>query len=332
MLSFVQKAVRDMNAREEAELLGVKGAYLDEYCDHCASHAPPFKTLPRCDRCKIAKYCSKECQHAARSTHKNFCHEPSFLSEREQQAVRERIKLGQVTPAPVKVDEATIADHHWGLLPSALPREFVLASGERVLAISGAELPFSIFSLPDHFEWAWPMHKLLPNELAPLNAQFMCTETMHELRKVSGRPLSASGKRESKIFEGAVAKFVKNVPRLNEAMQRGQPEAATLWKNGCTDMCCLLHHRWAFDQASLPQFPPIAVVPVAPRPYELHPEVQAIRTTATSADGASGHRLRVLQPYVQQGANFFVLRMPDSPFDPARGPDTPACVCELCGG
>lgn len=107
---------------------GLKGKYLDEKCAHCAKHAAPFATFSRCGRCKIPKYCSRECQGLAWAAHKAFCREPSLAPALEQQAVRDRIKSGHMTPAKA-------ADH---IVSQHLQREFVLASGERALATSGS--------------------------------------------------------------------------------------------------------------------------------------------------------------------------------------------------
>jgi hypothetical protein len=100
---------------------------------------------------------------------------------------------------------AKAADH---IVRQHLQREFVLASAERALATSGSVPPFSVFSLPDHFEWAWPLHVLLPNELAPLNAPFMCKTTMHEFRQESSR--GGPNKLSVKSLESSlpVAKFI----------------------------------------------------------------------------------------------------------------------------
>ncbi len=76
--------------------------------------------------------------------------------------MRERAKFGHPVP--------TFGEFK----PCAMrPRGFVLATGERTEAVSGCELPFSLYELPDHFEFSWPMHELLPIELAPLNAPFL---------------------------------------------------------------------------------------------------------------------------------------------------------------
>ena len=44
---------------------GVRGKYLYERCDLCHEHAAAFAKLPRCQRCLIAKYCTRTCQKTA---------------------------------------------------------------------------------------------------------------------------------------------------------------------------------------------------------------------------------------------------------------------------
>lgn len=256
-------------------------------------HLRPFNAA---DCCNIAKYCSTECQESARNKHDVFCRAPSAAQALEQQAVSARIDSGQGL-AP------NLSDH---MMSRLLQREFVLASGERTLATSGSVPPFSVFLLPDHFEWAWPMHVLLPHELSPLNAPFVCKTTMHEFKQVS--PAGPDPLRVQSI-EGALAKFVSQVPCLYEAMRSGQPEASTLWRNGCNATSLLpLGVRSNITAA-------ISADSGGSR------RTSSLRTASGSPgdqNGCNFCRRRRGPPFArpaaaQQGANFFVLRMPDSP-------------------
>jgi hypothetical protein len=175
--------------------------------------------------------------------------------------VRERAKFGHPVP--------TFGEFK----PCAMrPRGFVLATGERTEAVSGCELPFSLYELPDHFEFSWPMHELLPIELAPLNAPFLVNTCVgefkamfREMRKWSSLmppPLAM------KSFEGSLGTFIKHVPRLHAMKEGQQPEATLLWAKGCEDMSLLLYQRWKHTPDVLP-IQPFGLIPMAPRPYEL---------------------------------------------------------------
>jgi len=48
----------------------------DDQCRHCSKTS---ESLQKCGRCKIACYCSKECQTAHWSTHKTNCKRPNYL-------------------------------------------------------------------------------------------------------------------------------------------------------------------------------------------------------------------------------------------------------------
>ena len=70
-------------------------------------------------------------------------------------------------------------------------------------------------------------------------------------------------------MEESLATFIKRVPRLFEAMKNGQqPEATKLWQKGCEDMVLLLFYRW-WHARHLLLVEPYALVPMAPRSYEL---------------------------------------------------------------
>jgi hypothetical protein len=277
------------------QLSGVQGKFLDERCNHCDTHAAAFKIFSRCGRCRVVKYCSSACQKAAWPEHKKFCHTPIAASEEEQQAVRARMKSGSAVPSCPGI-----------IAGMFLQREFFLRSGKRHSAISGEAPSYSVFELPDHFELAWPMHDLLPNELAPLNAVFPVKTTMRELRQYTSRPSSA----DPRSIVGSLAKFVANVPRIHAAMLRGQPEALKLWQNGCNDMCRLLYYRWAYAPHELPQTL-FALVPEALRPYELN--ARSKKGSGSSKQNVAGMLSRV-KPFTDLSARFFILRMPANPF------------------
>jgi hypothetical protein len=246
---------------------GVRGKYLDEICDLCHEHAAAFVKLPRCQRCLIAKYCTRTCQKTAWPTHKLHC---LALSDArpldEQKAVRERAKSGQPAPSRFWIHEMLRNQ-----APS-MPREFVLSTGVRKIAMSNSDPPFSVFELPDHFEFVWPMHILLSTELAPLfgegsSSAFPITTMGHFRDRFAG--FGCVDPRFAKSVEESLATFIKRVPRLFEAMKTGpQPEATQLWKKGCEDMVLLLCYRWRHARDLL-LVEPYALLPMAPRSYEL---------------------------------------------------------------
>ena len=83
--------------------------------------------------------------------------------------MRERAKFEHPVPNFGK-SETACCKYERSVSP---PRVLVLATGERTEAVSGCQLLFSLSELPDHFEFSWPMHELLPIELSPLNAPFL---------------------------------------------------------------------------------------------------------------------------------------------------------------
>jgi hypothetical protein len=289
-------------------------------CDHCKK----WGQTSRCGRCRIAHYCSATCQKAAWLAHKGFCHKPSEASALEQQAMRDRAKSGQAFATSIgpsgNVDYAQI-----------LQREFVLASGERTVATSNRKPDFSVFSLPHYFEWSWPMHELLPNELAPLNAPFYVKTNMNVHRQwesLCPAPVDYAGSSISKqeqfivqmmsqstiaTTEGAVMKFVEHIPRLRDAVKLGQPEATARWKKGCQDMNMLLYWRWQRNSLTRP---PFALVPLALRFYELdsfRPAAESEEENASARDQAE-RESRANETDVKLQRDYFVLRMPTSPF------------------
>lgn len=298
-------------------------------CDHCKK----WGKTSRCGRCRIAHYCSATCQKEAWVAHKGFCHKPSEASAVEQQAMRDRVKSGQAVPSNFGWASASTGageDHE-----QKLEREFVLASGERTVATSNREPDFSVFSLPHYFEWTWPMHELLPNELAPLKAPFYVKTNMYVHRywealcpaPIDYAASSTSSQHQFMIemisqgnvasIQGSVMKFVELVPRLRDAVKLGQPEATARWKKGCEDMSFLLYWRWQRNSLTRP---PFAVVPVAPRFYELDSFRPESKEENGSAQDQAERESRANETDVKLQHDYFVLRMPANPFPRAPEP------------
>ena len=226
----------------------------------------------------------------------------------ERQAVRDRfIKSGQ---ASTKVGQ---------VLPLVYEREFVLSSGDRENATSGCVPFFSVFSLPDHFELVWPMHEMLPKELAPLKLPFNIKSTVGKLK---GMLIYLSGFHEgdefyAKSLEKLLKKFVKIIPLLRDLVKLGQPEATATWKSGCRNMRMLFYYRW---HRQLLTQGPFALVPFASRSYEEH----GFQSTSGSQEpeydrygreeDEIGYSSQAEETEMPNGAAFFILRMPESPF------------------
>jgi hypothetical protein len=296
-------------------------------CDHCKK----WGQTSRCGRCRIARYCSATCQKEAWVAHKGFCHKPSEASAVEQQAMRDRVKSGQAEPSMFGwASASTGVDHE-----QHLEREFVLASGERTVATSNREPDFSVFSLPHYFEWTWPMHELLQNELAPLKAPFYVKTNMCVHRYWEGlcpAPIdyaasSTSSQHQFMIemisqgniatIQGSVMKFVELVPRLRDAVKLGQPEATARWKKGCEDMSFLLYWRWQRNSLTRP---PFAVVPLAHRFYELDSFRPESEEENASARDQAERESRANETDVKLQRDYFVLCMPATPFPRAPEP------------
>ena len=326
---------------------GVRGKNLYERCDLCHEHAAAFAKLSRCERCLIAKYCSRTCQKTAWPTHKLHC---SPLSDaralEDQKAVRERVKSGQpaaspgsgiaLLPAPIWIKVHEMLRNQ---APS-MPREFVLATGERKIAMSNSDPPFSVFELPDHFEFVWPMHILLPTELAPLSGQpFPIMTTIGHFR-----PMLTVGRSDglscSKSLEGSLATFIKRIPRLFEAMKNGQqPEATKLWQKGCEDMVLLLFYRWRHARHLL-LVEPYALVPMAPRSYELgtfrgtyveQGEESDDAYRSSIAERHDAQRVAALRG-AELGEFILKMRIAEFPFPPRADVPLHSLVEEACTG
>ncbi|KAI9019942.1 hypothetical protein DFJ74DRAFT_707990 [Hyaloraphidium curvatum] len=53
-----------------------------DHCDSCNAEASEHLRLKRCARCKVARYCSRECQAAAwKAVHKKDCRAPDATEE-----------------------------------------------------------------------------------------------------------------------------------------------------------------------------------------------------------------------------------------------------------
>jgi hypothetical protein len=238
----------------------------------------------------------------------------------EQQEIRDRVKSAS--------GGARGSPKHWHApecpFEDAIEREFVLASGERSVAISNREPDFSLLSLPDHFEWMWPMHELLPNELGPLQLPFFVKFTMsahkqyeilypkpfNECVESLTSPDEITRIVMSEAITGgvqqALVKFVKHIPRLRDAMRMGQPEATARWNCGVADMNHLLYYRW--HRNLLPRRP-FVLLPVAPRSYELH----SFRPALSNTDGismSSASEIEEFEDMIYVGDIGFALLMP----------------------
>jgi hypothetical protein len=283
---------------------GTSGKFLDERCDKCGLHATAFAKFARCGRCRLAKYCSEPCQKAAWVSHKPFCLSPSPAMVREQEEVRRRMRAGAGD-----LCRPTITHE-------ILKRDFVLISGQRLEALSNNDPPFSIFNLPDAFEFMWPMHDLL-SEVSQLGGSF-CATTMGEFRDYMDKSDGLSDAMVRSV-EGSLKKFVKNAPTLFEAMNKGHKEAAKSWGNGFDDMTLLLYERW---RRGILKRIPMALLPLAPRPYELDGFVAPPRRAARGGDRAASVRSVVdsasaMITSATSGAHarFFILWMPEDPFE-----------------
>ena len=67
---------------------GVTAKQLLGQCDHCAVYPRQQGTLKICSRCRVAKYCSQECQRAAWKQHKKMCHPCNLNTEVSRIPVR----------------------------------------------------------------------------------------------------------------------------------------------------------------------------------------------------------------------------------------------------
>lgn len=65
---------------------GVTAKQLLGQCDHCAVYPRQQGTLKICSRCRMAKYCSQECQRAAWKQHKKLCHPCNLNTEPKEAA------------------------------------------------------------------------------------------------------------------------------------------------------------------------------------------------------------------------------------------------------
>jgi hypothetical protein len=220
---------------------------------------------------------------------------------REHQDVRNRVKSGQASAGLVGAQIKIVCE-----------REFVLASGARQVVRSGGTPTFSIFALPDHFEWIWPMHEFLPNELAPLESKFNVRCTVGMLKEIQVYIIGFQNGDEvyHKSLEESLKKFVKQVPLLRNAVKIGQPEATATWTQGCRSMCMLLYYRWHRNLLPM-QKSPFGLVPIELRSYEL--PRQAGAEPARNAVKSIPDGLEMDLPAIASPI-YFILRMPESPF------------------
>ena len=60
-VEYVEKADEGLLTFSRQKLALIKCEYDPTCCNHCEQYSPPDK-LKTCDRCRFAKYCSRECQ------------------------------------------------------------------------------------------------------------------------------------------------------------------------------------------------------------------------------------------------------------------------------
>ena len=81
---------------------GVTAKQLLGQCDHCAVYPRQQGTLKICSRCRVAKYCSQECQRAAWKQHKKMCHPCNLNPEVSRIPVRCFVAVLCPPPSPGK--------------------------------------------------------------------------------------------------------------------------------------------------------------------------------------------------------------------------------------
>ena len=79
---------------------GVTAKQLLGQCDHCAVYPRQQGTLKICSRCRVAKYCSQECQRAAWKQHKKLCHPCNLNAEVSRIRVFCSLFLATKNPVP----------------------------------------------------------------------------------------------------------------------------------------------------------------------------------------------------------------------------------------
>lgn len=201
------------------------GRIVDEVCDSCGNRSLE-KKLSRCARCKIAKYCNKDCQSSAWPVHKTRCIDENpkpkkikFKSEEE--------RAGKKMMVPSELANA---------------KEFILKDGRHITVVSSEEVPVLLEELPGQLLLYFPAHEfldVLTIEDGPIGACIELSGWIDRCDYIIDMDLQQAVAFEEAVTNNVESKL-KSLDRIYANSRLGMPEAINQWDLFIDDLVSLL--------------------------------------------------------------------------------------------
>jgi hypothetical protein len=193
----------------------------------CAVCQTQGEKLLKCGCCRLAEYCSKECQKKAWPEHKKTC-----------------LPVGQRNVP--KEDQPTFGTVTIAATAAEGKRTVRLRNGKSAVLRSGHLIPPRIGNqLPRDFVLCLPMHELAPDVL---NGQHLFVQTtvgeLLQIPLVRGTRLGIAKALEKEVA-GNIRKARRKLDSIHRRMLAGQPEAKEVWQQLMTDCVYLTRLKWA---------------------------------------------------------------------------------------